>query len=147
MIDQHLGDAPPLQPGPRDVHPTCSSGAARAWSSFRNSASRQAVWSRCSRTRARILGRAKLLSICAKQPCTSCLILSSSSSDSEKAEELSFLAKQLQGDVVIGRNHWGCAGEGKLETQSSKSTSSMNVRGKKIISLIMHSFPKYFLSP
>lgn len=41
---------------PRDTHPTCSSGAAMAWSSFRNSASRQAVWNRCSRTRARILG-------------------------------------------------------------------------------------------
>lgn len=79
-----------VPPTPHALH-TCSSGAAGAWSTFWNSASRQAVWSCCSRTRARILGRAKLLSICAKQPWTSCLARSSSSSDRAKAAEQSRL--------------------------------------------------------
>lgn len=71
--------------------PTCSSGTARAWSSFRNSASRQVICICCCSTRARTLGRAKLRSSWVKQPCASCLTRSRSSSDSEMAAEQSFL--------------------------------------------------------
>lgn len=77
--------------GSADMTPTCSSGAARAWSSFRNSASRQAVCNCCRSTRARTLGRARLRSSCVKQPWASCFTLSRSSSDSEMAAQQSFL--------------------------------------------------------
>lgn len=100
------GQGPPTPP--HDAPRTCSSGAAGAWSTFWNSASRQAVWSCCSRTRARIRGRARLLSICAKLPWTSRLTRSSSSSDREKAAEQSRLRGKSRGVAVcVG---WPAAG-------------------------------------
>lgn len=104
-----------------DMTPTCSSGAARAWSSFWNSASRQAICNCCLSTRARTLGRARLRSSCVKQPWASCFTLSRSSSDSEMDAQQSFL--EGDNDHGLGQRQHGKGAKSLTGAKSFRCTS------------------------
>lgn len=75
------------------IIPTCLLVTAKFWSTFSTSASLCLTSKAWSKVLALILGQAKLLSTWEKQQCNSCLILSNSSSDSERGKLRSCLLK------------------------------------------------------
>lgn len=88
---------------PRWCHivPTCLLVVAKFWSTLSSSASLRSPSKAWSKVLALILGQAKLLSTWEKQQCSSCLSLSSSSSESERGKLRSCLIKKNRKPFVV----------------------------------------------